>query len=88
MVSDLKLISSSQTILAHGVHLTEEEMMKLSEKGTSIAHCPESNTCLKSGACDVRQLWKYKVRVGLGTGKNICSVDKSAKKRYSNFEAL
>lgn len=57
----------SQTILAHGVHLTDDELKLLQKRGTSIAHCPTSNTCLKSGLCDVRRILEFGVQVGLGT---------------------
>lgn len=60
----------SQTVLAHGVHLLEEELGLLVERGTSVAHCPTSNTCLRSGLCDVRRLLDAGVTVGLGTGES------------------
>ncbi|PSN46075.1 Guanine deaminase [Blattella germanica] len=56
-----------QTVLAHGVHLTDEELKILSARGSSISHCPNSNTSLKSGLCDVRRLLHANVKVGLGT---------------------
>lgn len=58
---------TTKTILAHGVYLSDDELKLLAERGTSIAHCPESNTCLKSGLCDVRRLQAAGVKVGLGT---------------------
>uniref|UniRef100_A0A182WK56 Guanine deaminase n=1 Tax=Anopheles minimus TaxID=112268 RepID=A0A182WK56_9DIPT len=58
---------TNRTVLAHGVHLEDDELMMLSERGTSIAHCPSSNTNLGSGFCDVRRLLKARVKVGLGT---------------------
>lgn len=56
-----------KTILAHGVHLTDDEIKLLAEKGGSIAHCPESNFQLFSGCCDVRRLQAAGVTVGLGS---------------------
>lgn len=55
------------TILAHCVHLTEEEIKTLKEAGAGVAHCPNSNFSLKSGVCDVRRLQDAGVKVGLGT---------------------
>ena len=55
------------TILAHGVHLTDDEIKMLNETGASIAHCPSSNFQLFSGVCDIRKLQKNGVKVGLGT---------------------
>lgn len=53
--------------MAHGVHLSDDELALLHERGTSIAHCPTSNTGLRSGLCDVRRILSFGVRVGLGT---------------------
>ncbi|RZC33337.1 guanine deaminase, partial [Asbolus verrucosus] len=56
-----------KTVLAHGIFLSEEEMKLISKSGTSIAHCPESNVNLGSGICDVNELRKHGINVGLGT---------------------
>eukprot|EP01105_Mastigella_eilhardi_P005222 TRINITY_DN16982_c0_g1_i1.p1 TRINITY_DN16982_c0_g1~~TRINITY_DN16982_c0_g1_i1.p1 ORF type:complete len:455 (+),score=138.77 TRINITY_DN16982_c0_g1_i1:43-1407(+) len=58
---------NSNTILAHGVHLTEPEMDLLAKKGSAIIHCPTSNFDLSSGVCNVRNLMRHKVKVGLGS---------------------
>ena len=57
-----------QTILAHGVYLTDEELEVLAARGSSVSHCPNSNTSLRSGLCDVRRLLDAGIKVGLGTG--------------------
>ncbi|PNF20937.1 hypothetical protein B7P43_G10556 [Cryptotermes secundus] len=56
-----------QTVLAHGIHLSDDELKVLAARGTSISHCPNSNTSLKSGLCDVRRLLDTGIKVGLGT---------------------
>uniref|UniRef100_A0A023F7D2 Guanine deaminase n=1 Tax=Triatoma infestans TaxID=30076 RepID=A0A023F7D2_TRIIF len=66
-VYDKANLLTAKTILGHGVYLTNEEHTLLSEKGVAIAHCPNSNTMLQSGECDVRSLWKNCINVGLGT---------------------
>uniref|UniRef100_A0A1A9VG03 Guanine deaminase n=1 Tax=Glossina austeni TaxID=7395 RepID=A0A1A9VG03_GLOAU len=58
---------TNKTILAHGVHLEDEEIDLLQKRGTSIAHCPASNTMLRSGLCDVKRLINKGIKVGLGT---------------------
>lgn len=58
---------NEKTILAHGVHLTEEELNLLAKTRSTIAHCPSSNFQLYSGACDVRNLQSHGVNVALGT---------------------
>lgn len=58
---------TDKCIMAHGVHLEDEELKLLKKYGTSVAHCPTSNTKLRSGLCDVRRLWNAGIKVGLGT---------------------
>ncbi|XP_037952969.1 guanine deaminase [Teleopsis dalmanni] len=58
---------TEKTIMAHAVHLEDDEIELLKKRGTSVAHCPASNTMLSSGFCDVLRLIKKGVKVGLGT---------------------
>ncbi|KAH7889632.1 hypothetical protein F5I97DRAFT_1934499 [Phlebopus sp. FC_14] len=55
------------TILAHGVHLTDAEMKLVAEKRVGISHCPTSNFHLNSGMARVGTLLDHGVKVGLGT---------------------
>lgn len=55
------------TILAHGVHLTEDEMVLLAKRGSGVSHCPTSNFYLSSGMARVGMLLDHGVKVGLGT---------------------
>uniref|UniRef100_A0A1A9V1E1 Amidohydrolase-related domain-containing protein n=1 Tax=Glossina austeni TaxID=7395 RepID=A0A1A9V1E1_GLOAU len=55
---------TNKTILAH---LEDEEIALLEKRSTSIAHCPASNTMLRSGLCDVKRLFNKGCKVGLGT---------------------
>jgi guanine deaminase len=71
-----------QTILAHGVYLSDDELKILAARGSSISHCPNSNTSLKSGLCDVRRLLNAGVKVGLGTGRLYEGVSKSFRTGY------
>jgi len=54
-------------IMAHCVHLSPDELQLIRERGTFIAHCPQSNTNLASGAAPVRQFLDMDLSVGLGT---------------------
>jgi guanine deaminase len=56
-----------RSVLAHGVHLTEEELDLLSRRGTRIAHCPNSNLFLGSGLFRLHHVLDAGVVVGLGT---------------------
>lgn len=60
-------ILTNKCIMAHGVHLEDKELKLFKKYGTSIAHCPTSNTKLRSGFCDVRRLLEAGIKVGLGT---------------------
>jgi cytosine/adenosine deaminase-related metal-dependent hydrolase len=52
--------------LAHGVHLSDDDIAKLAETGTGVAHCPSSNLRLASGIARVRALLHAGAPVGLG----------------------
>ncbi|CAK7222508.1 hypothetical protein SBRCBS47491_004888 [Sporothrix bragantina] len=56
-----------QTILAHGVHLTEAEASLIRDRGSKVSHCPCSNSAITSGAARVRWLLDRGIEVGLGT---------------------
>ncbi|KAI0843068.1 guanine deaminase [Hypoxylon sp. FL0890] len=56
-----------KTILAHAIHLTEEEADLIAGKDSKIAHCPCSNSALTSGEARVRWLLEKGIGVGLGT---------------------
>ncbi len=65
-----------RTIMAHGIHLTPEEMAILLRTETRIAHCPTSNFFLKSGFFNLPAIRRYCVPFGLGTdvggGPDLC----------------
>ena len=58
-----------RAVLAHGVHLSEDELCRCHESGTAIAHCPTSNLFLGSGLFRVAALKdpRRPVHIGLGT---------------------
>ncbi|XP_062307639.1 guanine deaminase [Osmerus eperlanus] len=58
---------TDKTVMAHGCHLSDEELKLFRETGASIAHCPNSNISLCSGFLDVRNVLNNKVKLGLGT---------------------
>jgi len=66
-VYDKHGLLSSRTILAHAVHLSEDERTLIKKRGSKISHCPASNSAITSGACRVRWLLDGGVDVGLGT---------------------
>lgn len=54
-------------LVAHAVHLTDEEIALLAEKQVSVSHNPISNLKLASGVARVQDLLNAGVKVGLGT---------------------
>jgi guanine deaminase len=58
---------SDRTVLAHGIHLSNEEMEVLAERGAAISHCPNSNLFLGSGLFPLRIVLDAGIPVGLGT---------------------
>jgi len=54
-------------VAAHGVWLTAGEIKTFAQRGTGVAHCPESNEMLASGIAPVVDMRKAGMNVGLGT---------------------
>lgn len=54
-------------LLAHCVHVDDEEVGLLAETGASVLHCPASNMKLASGIAPVQRMRDAGVRVALGT---------------------
>ena len=55
------------TVLAHCVHLRDDEIQLLAETHTQVAHCPESNLKLGSGIARAADMLAAGVNVCLGT---------------------
>jgi guanine deaminase len=58
-----------RSFFAHGIHLSERECARLSETGSTVVHCPTSNTFLGSGLMSMPHLRKAgrPVHVGVAT---------------------
>jgi 5-methylthioadenosine/S-adenosylhomocysteine deaminase len=54
-------------IAAHAIHLSDDEMQCLAERGVKIVHVPESNMKLSSGVARVSEMVRLGLTVGLGT---------------------
>ena len=57
----------SRTVLAHCVHLEQDEVDLLADRRVVVAHCPLSNLKLGSGVAPLAAMRHAGVRVGLGT---------------------
>jgi guanine deaminase len=56
-----------KTILAHGIHLNDDELTRLQAHDCSLAHCPGSNFFLKSGRFRWFEVLRRGLRFGLGS---------------------
>jgi len=66
LLDELDLLTPN-TLLAHGVHLRDDEIALIAERGATVVHCPQSNLKLGSGVARVPDLLAAGVGVGLGT---------------------
>jgi putative selenium metabolism protein SsnA len=65
-LNDFRLLNG-KTLAAHCVHIDEEEMEILADKGVAVAHNPQSNLNNSVGIADVVKLAQKGILVGLGT---------------------
>ena len=55
------------TLLAHAIHLNDNELSIIQSRKSSIVHCPDSNYFLKSGAFPLKKILEYNIPFGLGS---------------------
>jgi 5-methylthioadenosine/S-adenosylhomocysteine deaminase len=58
---------------AHGVWLDGDDMRRLGDRGSSVAHNPGSNLRLGNGLGDMRAMLEARANVGIGTDGASCS---------------
>ena len=58
---------SPNTLAAHCVMLTDEEINLFAKQGASVSHCVESNMKLASGCAPVTKMLDAGIKVGIGT---------------------
>ena len=56
-----------KTLLAHGIHLSDDELDCIHDTDSVIVHCPTANTFLGSGLFDYRRASARGIRIALGT---------------------
>ncbi len=56
-----------RSVLAHNVHPTEPELLRLAQARAAVAHCPSSNAFIGSGLFPMRQHLQHGVRFALGS---------------------
>lgn len=73
--------SNGPSIMAHCVHSGDVEQQMMLDRGTFVAHCPQSNSDLASGIAPIRQYLNKGIKVGLGS-------DVAGGHSYSIFEEM
>ena len=63
---DFGLLGPS-TLLAHGIHTSDDELRRIAAAGAHVVHCPTSNTFLGSGLLSLRGLRSAGVAATLAT---------------------
>ena len=66
-------ISGGHVVLAHCVHLEDEEMATLARTKTNVAHCPSSNLKLGSGVARIAEMLSSGISVSLGADGAACN---------------
>lgn len=56
-----------RTLLAHGIHLDNDELARIRSRGASLVHCPSANFFLKSGVFRWDAMAQAGVSFGLGS---------------------
>ena len=77
--NEYKLFGQTNTIMAHCIYNTDEEISLMAENKVFAAHCPYSNLNLSSGIMPVRKFLDNGVPVGLASdvsGGNSLSISK------------
>jgi 5-methylthioadenosine/S-adenosylhomocysteine deaminase len=66
VLDDCGLLRSG-TVLAHAVWLDDDDVARVAETGTAVAHCPASNLKLASGVARIPDLLAAGAIIGIGT---------------------
>lgn len=78
-------------IMAHCIHLSKDEIKRLADTGTKVAHCPYSNRFLRSGVMLYRQLKGPGLDIGLGTdiagGPSISMLNQMGEAVLASYDA-
>jgi guanine deaminase len=66
-------LTGKRLVLAHCIHLSENEKDILARSGTRVSHCPSSNLKLASGLCRTPELRSRGISVSLGADGAPCN---------------
>ena len=65
VLADTKLLRRS--VLAHGVHISDDDIALIASNSATVVHCPASNFKLASGVARILDLQRAGVNIALGT---------------------
>lgn len=60
-------VLGKETLAAHCIHMTEEDLLLFKDRGAKVAHCIGSNTKAAKGVAPVSAMLRLGIPVGLGT---------------------
>src|SRR5882762_9732224 len=66
-------LSGRHVVLAHCIHIDEQEMQILKRTRTNVAHCPSSNLKLGSGIAPITKMLETGISVSLGADGAACN---------------
>lgn len=61
------LFGQTNTVMAHCIHLSEDELNRIKKNNVFIAHCPNSNINISSGVAQINKLMMNNFNIGLGS---------------------
>lgn len=79
-VYDKNNLLNDKTLMAHCIHMSEDDISLFLERGVWAIHCPQSNSNLSSGTMPLKNMMARGVKIGLGTdvsGGNDTSIIKT-----------
>lgn len=61
------LLKPNDTLMAHAIYLSDEELEIMKRKEITLVHCPDSNINVRSGIMPVKDYMKKGMKIGLGS---------------------
>lgn len=69
---------TGKSVLAHCIHLNDNEIKTLKERNSAVCHCPSSNLKLSSGIANIPRYLKEGIKVSIGADGAPCNNNLSA----------
>ncbi|PYS47513.1 MAG: N-ethylammeline chlorohydrolase [Acidobacteria bacterium] len=66
-------ITGPHVVLAHCIHLDDDELEILASTSTNVAHCPSSNLKLGSGIAPIKEMLERGISVSIGADGSPCN---------------